>query len=409
MTRSSSLAIKLMVAMVMLGQFMVPGVLHAEDAQAPATTEAKPYSENGAFGFCNSAEGRKDHARYIPEMRKAGATFLRGFPEWQTMQPEKGGWNFKEADAEVKCAEDSGVEILATFGFLTKWASSGGTRTFPIKDMQYWRDYVKGCVERYHDRIKYWGVYNEFQGFSKNGTPKDYMLMLCDAYDEAKKIDPTVKIGLATSSVDISFMEQVIKLGGADHFDWIDIHPYELQGAIANGREYIFLNIMSNIRKMLKAHNQRDDIEVMVGEMGHAVKSKADEPKQADMLVKSYTLCLAQGIRRAFWFEARGPYKMGLIRSDKEWTKRPAYDALKVMTDTLGLDPKYTGWLNPTGKSYGFVFAGEGAPVLVTWAMTNEGDKLKFDPDVTVRDIYGKTSEAKAGQDVALTRAPVYI
>ena len=249
-------------------------LLCAEDAVI------SPAQQGGAFGICNSAEGRREHPRYFPEMRKAGVTIVRGFPEWQSLQPKQGEWNFETADKELACATENGIEILATFGFLTKWASSGGTRTFPIKDMQYWRDYVKGCINRYHDRITYWGVYNEFQGFSKNGTAKDYVKLLVDAYDVAKAIDPGVKIGLATSSVDISFLEEVINIGGADHFDWIDIHPYELQSAIASGREYVFLQIMSNIRKMLKRHNQREDIEIVVGEIGSRIKKQGDEARQ---------------------------------------------------------------------------------------------------------------------------------
>jgi hypothetical protein len=397
---------KLFTAFIIVSVSMnLTGHLHAEETR-PNGADG---TQSGAFGICNSAEGGGDYPRYFPEMRKAGVTIVRGFPEWQSLQPKKGEWKFEHADNLLKCAAENNLEILGTFGYLTEWSSSGGTRTFPVKDMQYWRDYVRGCVSRYHDRIKYWGVYNEFQGFSKNGTPKDYVKLLRDAYTEAKKIDPTVRIGLATSSVDISFMEQVIKLGGADHFDWIDIHPYELQGAIAGGRESIFLQIMSNFRKMLKRHNQREDIEVLVGEVGAHVVTPEDEARQADMLVKTYVLCLAQGIKKAFWFEARGPYNMGLIRSDKEWTKRPAYFALKNMTDKLSKAPKSLGWLDLTGKSYGFVFDGRSGPVLVTWAMTDEGDTVQLDTGVTVTDILGESKLVKAGENIALSRAPVFV
>ena len=372
---------------------------------AESTEEIGP----GAFGVCNSAEGRAAFPKYFPILREAGVTVFRGFPEWQSLQPTPDTWNFDFADKLVASAKENDIEILATFGFLTKWASSGGTRTFPIKDMKHWRAYVKKCVERYHKDITYWGVYNEFQGFSKNGTPKDYMQLLVDSYKVAKAVDPKVKIGLATSSVDISFLEEVIRLGGADHFDWIDIHPYELLGSIHNNREYVFLGIMDSLRKMLKKYKQRDDIEILAGEIGHHTKKNSDYVAQADTLVKAYVLGIAQGMKSLFWFEARGPYKMGLISNDDKWEKRPAYHAMQQLSNLLGTHPEYLGWYNPTGNSYGFLFKGATQPVLVMWSMTPKGDALTFETKIVHSGMNTAQNELAGGAELSLTKDPTYI
>ena len=75
---------------------------------------------------------------------------------------------------------------------MASWASAdGGTRAFPIKDMQFWRDYVEGVVSRYHEDVRYWEVWNEFNGsFATNGSPRIYAEMVRDAYTTARKIDP---------------------------------------------------------------------------------------------------------------------------------------------------------------------------------------------------------------------------
>jgi hypothetical protein len=375
-------------------------------AAAPAARPA-----GGAFGVCNSAEGSGDYPRLLPLLREAGVSTIRGFPEWAVLQPQRGQWNFAPADALVKDARENGIEIMAPLAYLAPWASAdGGTRTFPIKNMQDWRDYVAGVVARYHADIKYWEVYNEFQGFSRNGTPKDYAAMVRDAYDTAKKIDPEAKIGLGTSSVDVSFLEQAINAGAADHFDWIDIHPYELMGAVTGDNEPVFLQIVTNVRKMLVKTKQRVDTPIWVGEIGIPTSGKAeDDRQQAAALVKAYVLCLAQGVERVYWFEGRGPYHMGLIRNDAAWTRQPAYFALQTMTRLLGPNPERIGWYNPTGKSYGFVFQGAQGPVLVIWAAGAAGDSVSFGGGVSTVTLDGQTATLKEGQPLALTRAPLFV
>jgi len=366
----------------------------------------------GSFGICSSAEAFGDHPRLLPLLHEAGVTMVRMFPEWANFQPQQGQWDFSSADALIESARKNDMEILAGFAYLAPWASAvpGNTRTFPIKDIQYWRDYVAGVVGRYHKDVKYWLVWNEFQGFNVNGTVKDYAELVRETYEVAKKIAPQCQIGLGTSSVDVSFLEQAILEGAADHFDFIDVHPYELMGALMDGHEPVFLQIVPNLRKMLEKTRQRQDTPIFVGEIGRETTDKPeDEQRQAEALVKGYVACLGQGIDRVFWFEGRGPYHMGLLRSDKEWTKRPSYEALRIMTGLLGPRPEHLGWLNPTGQSYGFAFQGAVGPVLAVWAVSDKGDTLKFPGDVTVTDIVGKATQVAANQDVALTRIPVFI
>jgi len=180
-----------------------------------------------------------------------------------------------------------------------------------------------------------------------------------------------------------------------------------------SGREPVFLRIATNLRKMLAKTNQRRDIALWVSEIGLASTDKPEaEQKQAEAIAKACVLCLAQGIDRVFWFEGRGPVRgpsgdFGILRSN--WTKRPSFQTLHTLTDLLGPRPRYLGWLNPTGRSYGFVFRGAAAPVLVTWAAGGKGDTLRSPAAVTVRDLSGKPTRVKAGGGVPLSGVPVFI
>ena len=143
----------------------------------------------GSFGIASSGESFGDHARLFPLLREAGVTTVRSFPEWASFQPQQGKWDFSAADGLIDSARKNRIEIAGVFMYLTPWASSAApgetdhgkrTRTFPIKDMRYWRDYVKGVVARYHKDVKYWEVYNEFNSsaFARNGAVKDYVQMV---------------------------------------------------------------------------------------------------------------------------------------------------------------------------------------------------------------------------------------
>src|SRR5260370_13638287 len=75
----------------------------------------------------------------------------------------------------------------------------------PKRRSQPWRDYTSGTVRRYKDDVKYWEVWNEFNGSfgdSKNKVA-DYAELVVTAYDAAKKVDPSAKIGMSVAHFDV--------------------------------------------------------------------------------------------------------------------------------------------------------------------------------------------------------------
>src|SRR5690606_15297855 len=109
-------------------------------------------------------------------LRDAGVKWLKLFPEWAALEPKEGEFRWAAADRLVADARKNGLRIEGAFLYLAPWASAdGGTRKFPIRDMQSWRNYVSAVVSRYKGEIKHWEVWNEFNGtFSKNTTPSTY-------------------------------------------------------------------------------------------------------------------------------------------------------------------------------------------------------------------------------------------
>ncbi|HUT35580.1 MAG TPA: endo-1,4-beta-xylanase [Planctomycetota bacterium] len=419
-------------SLVALGAVLLSQAFVACDRQRSPAPAAKPAlpppgargaGGPGAFGIASSGESFGDHARLFPLLHEAGITMVRSFPEWAGLQPEPGKWDWACGDALIASARRNQIQIAGVLCYLAPWASSAApgadhgnrTRTFPIKDMRTWRDFVAGVVARYHADVKWWEVYNEFNSpaFARNATVKDYVGMVRQAHEAAREVDPECKIGIGCADADLSFLEQVFVQGAAGCVDFVNVHPYSLMGAVMEGREAVFLRLAANLRKMLARCGQSPELPLWVSEIGvPSTDAPGPEKKQAEAIAKAYVLCLAQGIARVFWFEGRGPAygpsgDFGILRSN--WTPRPSYRALGTLTRLLGPRPECLGWLDPTGRSYAFVFQGAAGPVLVAWAASPEGDTVRLPAGVTVVDLAGTPAETQAERDLALTTVPVFV
>ena len=380
-----------------------------------------PRDDRSPWGVASGAEWLSAYPAFNPMLKQAGVRWFRGFYEWQSIQPAQGYWNFALPDRLVENARANGIHLTGFLGYFAPWASAdGGTRKFPIKDMQFWRDYVSGLVGRYHSDIKYWEVWNEFNGsFAQGGTPKIYADLVREASIAAKKIDPTAKIGMSVANFDVSFLDAAIKAGAANYFDYICVHPYEMLDRLADGGEPAFLGMTMTLRKMLEANRQPADTPLWITEIGATAPLKPNGPLddvQAVALTKAYLLSIAAGFTRTFWFEARGPSygqdrDHGLIRTDM--TPRPSYDALKVLTTTLGPEPVPAGWLDLGEGSYGFVYdvqgSAQGKAVLAAWSRPKQNIKFTFDAVVRVLSLTGESTMLPAGKALTLSGTPVLI
>jgi hypothetical protein len=367
------------------------------------------------------AESIGYYGQFNPLLNQAGVKWLRLFPEWQTLEPKQGQFDWTSSDKLVADARANHLHMLGTWLYFAPWASAdGGTRKGPIRHMQFWRDYVSATVGRYHKDIKYWEVWNEFNGSFYEGRDgadrvKDYADFVVAAYDAAKAIDPDAKVGMSVASFDAAFLDAAIKAGAAGHFDFICVHPYDNLGTLAEGGEVGFLNMEGYLRAMLKANGQPVDTPLWITEVGDMAPSKAEpvrDAHQADMLAKAYLATVAQGFQRVFWFEARGPAyekdaEFGVIRQD--WTPRPSYVAYKTMTAMLGAEPKPLGWLDLGRGGYGFLFAGKGGPVLAAWSSAGQQSRCVFGGEVRVSDLAGRETKLPGGQELVLTESPVLI
>lgn len=306
---------------------------------------------------------------------------------------------------------------LAPSGFLM-WAPEDRPGAFPISDLDGWRAYVERQVSD-HPEVEHWEVWNEPPNFTTDQDPAHYAEIVRVAHDAAKSIDPEVQIGLAAKATHIRWLAEAIEAGAAGHFDYVTLHPYERAGQVAQGGEVGFMGIEPTVRAMLAdVAPAQVSVPIRFTEVGAPVAVEGRRFKwagftpqaQADLLVKIYTMGIAQGVEQIAWYDPwDGDYNsgesseppFGLIARDG--TPRPSLTALTSMINELGQRPDYVGWVMPDPATYVFVFADtrtEGAvvgTVLVAWSA--ESSELEFTMPVTVTNpVTGQPSETQGLQ-----------
>jgi hypothetical protein len=377
-----------------------------------------PRDNTSPWAMCSGAEWGNQYPRFHPMISEAGARWVRTFPEWHTIQSAPGEWNWEKMDDIMADLKKNNLRTVGLWCYFSKFASAdGGTRKGPIKDIQYWKDYVTGSVERYHGDIKYWEVWNEFNGsfYVGENKPEAYAELVVAAYDAAKAVDPSVKVGMSTASTDIGFLDLAIRAGAAGHFDYVIVHPYENLDAMKYGDEAGFLGLADTIREMLRQNGEDPDMPIWITEIGAQTTVQADtenDQHQAEMLVKSYILPLVQGFDRVYWFEIRGPTygsntDFGIIRAD--WTLRPSFHAFDTLTNQLGQNSEYLGWVNLGTNGHGFLFNGADGEVLVAWAIPEKSGEVRFENPVTVISMLGEALLLESGARLSFGDTPVYL
>ena len=335
------------------------------------------------FGVGTSAEASGQYASWMPKMGAAKLNSARCFPDWNAIQPSAGTWSWTLMDSMINTASNNNLSVSGLFLYNAKWVNTNNA-VFPTNNLAAWSTYVSNVVRHAAGRVRYWEVWNEPENFSPKGTAADYACIVTNAYNAAKAADPSAQIGLSVASVDILYLEQAIQAGAADHFDYICVHPYEVLGTVAYGQEALFMNVVPTIRKMLAVKNPAKwKVPIWFTEIGEGLGGQVTAISQAQDLVKTYTMSIAQGVSRIEWFEAQeGGYSMGLLNSSGN--PNPAYTALKNLTAVMGTNPVYTGWLLLNSQDYGFVFKGATNSVMAVWAPQKAMDTVFFDQKVAM-------------------------
>ena len=213
--------------------------------------------------------------------------------------------------------------------------------TAAVMDTSAFLEYVDSVVSRYHDKIRYWALWNEpdFGGgfWAVKPNPKLYAVLYNATCRKIKSIDPTaVVIAGNTTNNGRWFLEQLAPHIDSDCIpDGLGLHPY---------RSYPEENLipdmvaLENWIQNVAGH----EIPLWLTEFGWSTHNDVDSITQASYLVRTYIqLFSLPFVRGVFWFCFRDSKRFtfgreggfGIVHSDL--TPKPAYFAYSTMTQLL--------------------------------------------------------------------------
>jgi len=341
----------------------------------------------------------------------AGVRWHRFPIEWGNVEQKPGKFVWEEYDSLIKRMYDHNMNIVITLRCVPPSTSRKNlkehTATMP-KDIGKYLLFVKACVDRYKDKVKYWQVENEPSFRSKHwrGEPKDYARLLKEVYKVIKTVSPEGKVLIAGSPVKpvlgdngTGFLSQVFKNGAGEYFDIFDLHCYGDVKMIPLG--------LTKVNKMLKNYGYfgQKTKPIWITETGTPGREpRFPEKKQAEDVIKRHALAFSKGVEKVFFWNAVDGIKdlpkfnipvaklCGLLDSNRN--PKPAYFAYKLMTGKLNGFNSAADLSRDGIQIYQFSFKDKN-PILILWK-----DDLEKPQTINLKDLLKK-------EKIALTSVPV--
>jgi len=224
--------------------------LRAEGAEVALTRPLRfaliePYTQpDSLFGM--------NHAYPWPHLldlsRQIGLCWFRDWSlKWQDVEPERGKFDFTEADAQIDRVLAQGLNVLPLLPFpSSNWSSSAPpevevTERYPgnrermaylPRDWEELATYVRTTVRHYRDRLHVWEILNEplYTSYAlpreKGYRVEDYVRFLQVAYQAVKEADPEALVigGIAGGAT--TYTKEFIDAGGLEWVDAFNLHTY---------------------------------------------------------------------------------------------------------------------------------------------------------------------------------------
>lgn len=222
----------------------------------------------------------------LQRCREAGITWLREDFSFGHVAAKKGEYHFELYDQIVNECAKTGIQVLPILqGY--DWESARPDVVPLYKHPEEWRGYVRATVQRYHDRLKYWEIWNEPDGGFWKPEPNagQYVSLLKIAYREIKAIDPECKVILG--GISPNYLKEIYQCGGKGYFDAIATHPY---GWGLDRNEYA-VKMMVRFRSLIAANHDTPK-EFWMTECGASTFASPLPTQQPYLIEKAIRLAL---------------------------------------------------------------------------------------------------------------------
>ncbi len=298
--------------------------------------------------------------------------------QWRLIEPQRGTFDWTEADRVVRASADTGVKVIARLDFQPDWARRDRAPNGPPDNYDDFANFVYALMDRYRTgspygtihAIEVWNEPNIGRDWGNAligpGSAADYVRLLCTGNRAAKRASPDVIVisGALTptgtinreSADDVIYTQWMYDAGAKPCFDALGAHgagyksppwvgPGELMTSSQWGGDHTFgMRRVEQLRDVM-VRNGDAAKQVWLTEFGwssdpiHSAYSwhRVTEEQKADFIVEAYRFAYLNwqpwigvmvlwNVSNPDWTENREEYWWSVTNPDG--TTRPAYDAL---------------------------------------------------------------------------------
>ncbi|MCB9458939.1 MAG: cellulase family glycosylhydrolase [Anaerolineaceae bacterium] len=260
---------------------------------------------------------------HLDWVRMLGFNTVKQIFSWRDMEPERGQWQFEEADKVVERVERRDLYLVARLGLTPDWALSEETDALdsPPDDIADFATYCGTVASRYAGRIRAYQVWNEPNLAREWGNQPpnaaNYVELLAACSAAIRQADPTaiiISAGLsptgnddATAQRDDLYLQAMYDAGFQQYVDVVGAHApgynvpsYGPDDAEQNGNgRWASFRRIEDLRKIMVANGDAAR-QMAILEMGWTTDTidpayswfSVSEEEQAENIVAAYDYAL---------------------------------------------------------------------------------------------------------------------
>jgi hypothetical protein len=383
--------------------------------------------------------------------RQAGIVWWRDWSaKWQTVEPEKGRFEFGQADAQIRrvLGLDSQMEVLLPFPSAT-WSTAARPEqvekaadgnsylrarlplSYAPKDAADFGRYAAEVVRRYNgpDRrgvttyqVLNEPVYTDYALPSKFGYGlDDYIGLLQTAYGAIRQADPQARVvGGLSANLQSAYTRDFVSHGGLRFLDVFDLHMYDPARPAET-----FLEPFTKLQELMSAHGgpkpvwitewgcyADDDPACLPQTVGDSTMNRcrwSSERTATDHIVKFAAVAFAHGVRKIFFHAGtcgaiNGPDAGGVL-FEYGGTPRKMLPGVTAFTRLIGVPDECLEAVEKDGI-YGFIFRTGKRIGAVAWHTGGPRELGERPKSVKVYDVMGNEVPSSL---LALDDSPIYL
>ncbi len=193
---------------------------------------------------------------YELKLEESGAKWAREHFSAEVLMGESADDWWDRYDTIMANYQELGLSVVGMLAY----GPDNGVYTRP--DLDWWSEYVTAVVDRYHDQISVWEIWNEpdSSDYLENNTVANYKELLRVGYQAVKAIDPNALVlNGALAQPDTDYALELYQEAG-DYFDALNIHLYYCDRFISQGSIASLQTAVTNLHEATKQYNEQAKI-----------------------------------------------------------------------------------------------------------------------------------------------------